>query len=403
MVSDMKKNKCTGCGVCKAVCPADCISMQKDKEGFLYPLIDESKCINCGKCDRLCHAQHIFSSESEDPKVYIGYNKNEKERLLSSSGGAFIEFARHVTDSGGTVYGAAVDDSIQIRHMRADSADKLQRFQGSKYVQSVINSDIYTSVKNDLDSGRNVLYSGTPCQIGALNRFLGKTYPNLTTLSFICHGVPSPYVWQKYAAWQEAKNNSKIKTASFRSKDKGWVNFSMKLEFENGNTYSKINSDDPFLQVFLKNACLRPSCHACQYKGKAVLSNIDILLADKWGSVRGSLPNMTDDKGISMIFVQTEKGKTMFNKVSSGMYFAQTDYSEAINSNPAYSHCAAASKNRTRLFEEIDSKPFDVLYKKYAKTPFVKKLKSKAFNVSYKIAKKLGAVKLIKKILKRNA
>lgn len=397
MVSCSEKHQCTGCGVCEVVCPQKSISLKRDAEGFSYPEIDGNTCADCGKCDRLCHAQNVSREDTETPEVLIAYNKKKEERETSSSGGVFVEFAKRVISKDGSVYGAGFDKNFNVCHKKAASVEDLREIQGSKYVQSYVEPAIYTSVKEELEQGKQVLYSGTPCQIGALNTYLGKNYENLLTVSFICHGVPSPLVWDKYKSWQENRNASAISGVSFRNKDKGWTDYSMKITFENGKIYSRVNISDPYLQLFLKNTCLRPSCHRCLYKGKEALSDIDVILGDKWGNVSGSLPNMDDNRGISLVLLNSVKAKEMWNEISSEFYYDRTDFQQAIDLNVAYKHSAKPG-NRKEVFENIDKLPIDVLHKKYAKTPFGTIFKSMVFKILYKPAKALGIVKFLKYI-----
>lgn len=401
MILGVSKEKCTGCGVCATICPVQCITLIPDEEGFKYPQIDKSKCIQCGKCSFKCHAIHVIRKDCEIPKSYLAYNKNEEERRNSSSGGAFIAFARRILLKNGVVYGAAIDDELQVRHIRVTQLEDLHKLQGSKYVQSYIDNEIYESVSNDLKKGLYVLYSGTPCQIGAMRHYLPSNKEKLLTVSFICHGVPSPLVWKKYVTWQAERNNSKISNVSFRNKDYGWTEFSMKLNFENGKIYCKKLTDDPFLQVFLKNICLRPSCHSCQYKGKAALSCIDIILADRWGNISEEFQNKDDNKGISIVLLQNDMACELWNEVSGQFHFIDANYQQIIKSNVAYEVSAKKSPYRKKFFNSLNDISFDLLYKKYARTPISKKCKRLIYQSSYLIAKKLGVVNIFKQLIKK--
>jgi len=398
MVSEINKTLCTGCGVCESVCPVKCIKMKRDSAGFLYPDIDDASCIKCNKCDMMCHAINKTSKKIDNPIAYIAYNKNEDERMSSSSGGVFAAIAQTIFSMGGIVYGAAFDDNLAVNHVRIENEEDIDRLQGSKYVQSTICSDIYVSVKNDLINGKYVLYSGTPCQIGALKSYLGNEYENLYTVSFICHGVPAPFLWHQYCEWQKQRHNSNIVKASHRSKEHGWVQFSMKLLFSNGEIYIKRKTDDPYLQLFLKNTCLRSSCHSCQYKGLENLSCVDIMLADKWGTVSGNLPNMKDDKGISLVFLQSSKGMLLWDKFKGYLSFDRTNFKEAIISNQSYNLSSNASPNREKVLSGINNMEILDLYKKYAKTSFRVRFKMQSRKVLYTCAKYCGIVWLVKRV-----
>lgn len=400
MISGLEKEKCTGCGVCVAVCPKRCISMKHDEYGFLYPDVDVKKCINCDKCNKFCHIRHLKNQMTDIPDVYVGYNKNEEIRRKSSSGGIFSVLADDVLASGGIVYGVKADKHQKIVHFRADDASDLCKMRGSKYVQSSVDADIYESAKKDILSGKIVLFSGTPCQIGALNTFLSKKYDNLLTVSFICHGVPSPKVWEKYVEWQENVYKSKISNLSFRNKDHGWTEFSMKLKFENGKKYCKTLKKDPFLKVFLKNLCLRPSCYDCSYKGKEILSsNIDFLLADKWGDIGTNLDKSNDDKGLSLIFVQTQKAKQILKKISDKIYIESADYQNAVNSNISYNKSAVKNANQVNFYTELNQIGFEKISDRYAKTPLTSTVREFVIKKGFWICKKLRIDKAVKKII----
>ena len=400
MVTNMDKSLCTGCGVCQVICPRGSITMKKDKYGFLYPSIDQNTCINCNKCDNFCHAQNIKTQSVEVPDSYIGYNKNADQRLKSSSGGIFVLLAEEILKLNGAVYGAAFDHNGEVSHIRVEEKSNLYKLQGSKYVQSTVDKEIYLSVKSELENKKYILYSGTPCQIGALKQFLNRNYETLLTVSFICHGVPSPALWKQYVDEQSEKYNSSISGMSHRNKKYGWTRYSMSMRFENGSEYCVPNDKDPYMQLFLKNTCLRDSCYSCQYKGKEKLSCIDILLADKWGNVSGTVPDIHDDKGISTIFVQSTLGRILWDRIKENLYYDKTVFQEVVDSNAAYNQSCVASKYKNNVLSEIGAVSVKEIYSRYAKTPLSKRIKRKMVFFIHRGAQKLGIVKLVKKVKK---
>ncbi len=313
MIKITDKHKCCGCTACVNVCPKNCISMSADKEGFLYPVVDFVKCIDCGLCEQVCPVLHPVNNETE-PLVYAAINNNEAVRMQSSSGGIFTLIAEHVLERGGVVFGACFDSDWNVIHDYTETKDGLVRFRGSKYVQSHVGI-CFTQVKTFLDSGREVLFSGTPCQVAGLKNYLRKPYSNLFTVDLVCHGVPSPEVWRRYL--QEAvcrvygikkKNlinlDEYISDISFRAKDKGWKKYNIKIIFRNGKVEMMPFFENSYMNVFLSDLSLRPSCYACPTKLHHVQS--DITLADFWG-VNEIKPDIDDDKGCGLILINCEE------------------------------------------------------------------------------------------------
>lgn len=314
------KESCFGCTACYNVCPQACIEIKEDEEGFYYPYIDEDKCINCKKCIKVC------PSNKENPFVepllaYAAQNEDETCRINSSSGGIFFIIASYVINCGGCVFGVVVDELGIVKHSLAETIEELNSFRGSKYVQSDL-KDTYTSVRRLLKIGKTVLFSGTPCQISGLKLFLNYDYSNLLTIDFICHGVSSPGVFRMYLNEQLGNfSNSKdiiFSNFSFRNKKNGWKNFGMyfkmskKSDNQSSVFYYKTKRKDPFLRGFLCNLYLRPSCYKCQYRNHSCGS--DITLADFWG-IGVLKPNFDDDKGTSLLLINTSKGKDVLKQL----------------------------------------------------------------------------------------
>lgn len=219
---DDKKN-CCACGACMNVCPKDAIRMEEDEYGFLYPQIDETKCVQCGACKKVCAYQNE-QVKNAPIKCYAAVNKNKSELMKSASGGIFAAMATSVLKEGGVVFGAALDfedGHAHPHHVAVRELSQLYRLQGSKYVQSAI-ENTYMEAKKELDSGKKVLFSGTPCQIAGLYGYLRKEYENLCTVDVICHGVPSARMFDDFLQNETKKRNAKsVKNYIFRDKKKG--------------------------------------------------------------------------------------------------------------------------------------------------------------------------------------
>lgn len=365
MIEIKKKSKCSGCHACVNICPKKCISMKSDSEGFLYPVVDKSKCIKCGLCKKACHNLNKQKS-TNSPDAYACFNLDEKVRLSSSSGGMFTLLAEEIIGQGGVVFGAVFDDDLAVKHDFVDKKEDIYKLRGSKYVQSII-GDTYKRAKEILQTGRLVLFTGTPCQIEGLLMYLGKDYDNLYTQDIICHGVPSPKVWEIYLRHQQTLHKCRIDNTSypsFRSKDLGWLNFSLKIQFENKEEYNESHGKDIFMNAFLKNLCLRPSCYNCNCK--SIHKNSDITLADFWG-VNLLIPDMFDDKGTSLVFVNTEKGRKLFDKTKENITYRKTDIKTAVRYNPLAYMPSYRPLKRTKFMKNIDSCDFTKLQKACSK------------------------------------
>lgn len=358
----ISKKDCTGCYCCLNACPKGCINMQTDEEGFFYPKVNYEDCIKCGKCIKVCPLKNKIKIDN-DPISYACINKDELVRLDSSSGGIFTLLAKEVIDRGGVVFGATFNDNFEVVHNVVETYDNLNLLRGSKYVQSKIGYT-YKKAKEFLKSGREVLFSGTPCQIAGLKSYLEKSYPNLITIDVICHGVPSPYVWHKYIEFRENKAKSKVNHIAFRRKNAGWKQYSISFLYKNNTEYSKINNKDLYMKAFLKDICLRPSCYNCKFR--TLNRQSDITLADFWG-VQYILPEMDDDKGTSLIILNSKLGKQIFEKISDKMVYKEVNIKDAVKYNPAAIKSPILNCNREKFFKDIDSVPFDKLVKKYCK------------------------------------
>ena len=360
MLTITDKKDCTGCFACANICPQDCISMESDPEGFWYPQIDREKCTDCGCCEEVCPILQKRQAKSR-PIAYACYNNDENVRKDSSSGGIFTLLAEKAMDQGGIVFGVCFDDDFTVLHSRAEKKEELQKFRGSKYAQSHIGTT-FSQAKEILDTGKKVMFTGTPCQIAGLKSYLQKDYDNLFCVDIICHGVPSPMVWQKYKQYRRSIDEAVPCSISFRHKKEGWKRFAVQFQYADSTEYVQPFTKDFYMKAFLKNVCLRPSCYACHFK--SLQRESDVTLADFWG-VQELMQDMDDDRGTSLIFVHSEKGKELLERIKNNMVLKEVDIIKAVAYNLSAIRSAENNPNREKFFEELDTIPFDELYLKY--------------------------------------
>lgn len=363
MIQIERKESCCGCQACAQVCPKRCISMRPDEEGFLYPHIDPEQCVRCGLCEKVCPMCSTREEPEGEPEAYAAYDRREDVRLVSSSGGVFSLLAEKVLAEQGIVYGAAMEDVNTASHIRLSSADELHRLRGSKYVQSNIGTT-YLQAREDLLSGKTVLFTGTPCQIEGLCAFLGKEHRNLICMDIICHGVPAQEVWRSYVHYRESLARSPAVRASFRNKKYGWKDFSMVLEFANGKAYVSSFREDLFMQAYLHDLCLRPSCYACSFKKCNRVS--DITLADFWG-IEQMCPQMDDDKGASLVLVHSEKGKSILQELFENMEHQRVDFAASIRKNPSMVTSVKKPEARDLFLRDMRQENFRKVVRRYVK------------------------------------
>lgn len=333
-----RKEKCCGCGLCEIICPVNAISMCLDEEGYKYPVINHEKCIKCGKCKETCvYNNPVLNEKSNKKEAFRIENENYDVRLNSSSGGVFSAIAEKTISNKGIVISPKFDEKFELKHEIIEKKEDIKNYLGSKYVQSQTES-LYMCIKEKLEKGIEVLYTGTPCQCNALKKYLGKEYNNLIIQDLICHGCTSEKTFKEYLKYLEDKENSKIISVNFRAKNNGWKDFGIKVKFKNGKEFFESHSKNMFFKLFLSNYALRPSCYDCVFRKIERVS--DITLADFWG-VQSS-----DNKGTSLVIKNSEK--KVLNNINE-LKIEKVDYEKSIKNNSAYNNPIQIPKNREKV------------------------------------------------------
>ena len=363
-VNKIKKELCCGCGACKDACTINCISMKQDNEGFVYPVVDEKRCLNCGKCTVVCPNFQRFAKVKENytASFYASYGKNFQKVKEGSSGGIFELLAEEIIGIKGIVYGAYLDEKIRVRHGRATNIDEVMKFRKSKYLQSDM-TGIFNRIKEDLDEDKNVLFTGTPCQVAALYSFVGRDYSNLFTVDIVCHGVPSELVFEKYICSVEEKNGKKIISLCWRNKEEGWGPNRISLYFDDGSSIVMKSQENPMQVGFLDNLYLRPSCYNCNFAKMPRIG--DITLGDFWG-YDGTLLKENNNKGLSLVVLSSQKGESLYERIREKVIDEKVEQQYCVDRSY---HLANAPKNnnmRENFFRDIrDGMDFSSLCRKY--------------------------------------
>lgn len=354
------KFECYGCGLCADICPVGAITMEEDKEGFVYPKIDKDKCINCKLCENRCiYKKDEFSDESYKSKIYAMINKDSNVVRTSSSGGVFTALYEKVIENNGYVVGVKYDDNMNVVYDISNTLEECKKYRGSKYVVASIGK-IREKVKEKLKEGKIVLFCGNPCQVAALKKYLNKEYENLFLVELICHGVPSPKIFQRYIKYLEKKYNKKIINFEFRNKKNGWKNATIKVTFDDNTTIDELGKYNNFNRAFLNNYICRPSCYNCQYTGDT--KNSDIVIGDYWG-IDKVMPKIDNNTGISVVKINTKKGEDLINSIKPKFEYYKSNYKDAYKANHKFP--MILSLKRFKLMEQIDDMEINKLLMKY--------------------------------------
>lgn len=384
MPSLAEPNLCVGCSACASICPKRCIEMEKDQDGFKYPvLMHPANCVECGMCESVCPVLNGSIKANVDlPSAYAAFTKDERIRRDSSSGGIFTEIAKRVLAENGVVYGAAYDEKYAVHHCCVDNIDDLQKLRGAKYAESNLGNS-FVDILDKLKQGQFVLFSGTPCQVAGLKSFVRKDFNNLICVDFVCHGVPSPMVWKSYVEYRsrEDADGKMPYYINLRSKETGWskYQYSNVFEYENGKKHSALSSQSLFMKLFVGDYISRPSCSDCKFKGYNRVS--DITLGDFWG-IWDIEPEMDDNKGTSVVLVHSEKGQKLWQDINPQIKCKEVSLEQASQQNSSMSIPSEANPNRELVLEKIHNGEIETCEELFAvpippKVSFLTRVKEK--------------------------
>ena len=385
---------CTGCGLCANVCSQNAIQMVWSKDGFLIPKVNNDACVNCGLCVKQCIALEEKGAYSDDLTsivAYGGWNKNEDTHLKSSSGGIFSALATKVITQGGIVFGVVWKDKLTAVFDKAETTEELALMRGSKYTPAIPN-DVYRNVKQELKSNRPVLFSGTPCQVHALKKYLGKDYDNLLTIDIVCHGVPSHLLLEKYIAEAEKNEGKKAKYISFRDKPEGWKNYHVAIHYDDNSTSSVSLQNDIYMKLFLSDQALNYACYNCPYAH--IPRQGDITLGDFWG-VENHHSDWPIDKGISAVMAYTVKGKNSLQDISSSAFLKEEPF-QNIYSGQSVVYIRPHRQipaDRALVLEKLTKCPLKRIIDKIINTVKIRGFRLKRYGLIHKTWLKLKKLK----------
>lgn len=404
MIEIRNKQDCCGCTACVSICPNNCITMERDAEGFLYPIVNKSACCDCHLCEKKCPIvgrEKKVAAISEDkyetnrkalqninqlPQAYVCFNNNNAIRENSTSGGFFSVLAEYVLQKKGIVFGVIINDEHRVIHSFAENEDELMKMRRSKYVQSE-QRGIYPQIKQELLKGRYVLYSGTPCQVAGLKSFLGKDFNTLITVDVFCHGVGSPAYWDKYVEYMQDTMKSPIKEICFREKTYGYNSACLAVYFENGKSSHKGHDDDLYWSPFSKNMIYRPSCYACAFKTVNHVS--DYSIGDYW-NVNDFPKEYAAANGCSLVLCHSKKSEELLHELGVGLSIHEVELEKALDINGGHQPsmliaCPAVPELREKWFLKMGECSVLELNRRYLPLSIIKRIKCRLKPVFYRL------------------
>lgn len=410
MIEITDKARCCGCSACAAACPVGCISMEYDAEGCEYPVVDAARCVGCGRCESVCRVLSPVAERPRPQRAFLVQHRDPAILLQSTSGGAFTALAQAVLARGGVVFGhgylrgeqlaraSGAPGALKVGCFAVEDASELWRFRNSKYVQSSI-GPAYREVKGYLDSGREVLFSGTPCQCEGLLSFLGKRYPRLHVADVVCHAVPCRAVFSSYCEWLGRETGSEPGAVRFRDKSRFGYRYSMIRalredgEEPSGEAYRKGVESDPYLRAFFSNMCDRPSCYECAFKKRYRES--DLTLWDFFDVARMD-KTFDDNRGVTRVLCHTEEGTALVADASEYARVMEVGADEACKGVREMVMSVERDPRCDAFMTDVESMGADAFDRWFPDSPRVK-----LERVARLTAERLGVYDQAKRLLKK--
>lgn len=377
-LNTLNKSECSGCTACSSVCHVKAITMQQDEEGFLYPVKNMDICTDCGLCEKVCAFDEPTYSD-EKPQVFASYVEDKSERKKSASGALFYVLAKEILALNGVVYGAVMNDDFVVVHRGVQSIEELQTLRGSKYVQSNM-LNCFHEIKTFLKESRIVYFTGTPCQVAGLKRYLRTDYSNLLTSDIVCHGIPSQLLFNKHIEYLKEKHKTDcIYNYKFRDYAAGEGGEFFNFITSNGKeklSYSPTYELSPYLYSFMYAFTYRYSCYMCPFS--KVPRQGDITLADFWG-VKQFYPQIDNSNGISLVLVNNDKGNKYWDRIKGVIYYQESDVEKAAIRNKNLIQTTTMPSIRVGIYERIEREGYANIAHTLFKSPQYNKIIVKRF------------------------
>lgn len=369
------QSKCVGCSLCSSFCPKNCIEMKQKTGGFLYPEINQNECIQCGKCKSICPVNKP-KLKIQPFSCYALSDKDEDSRVKSASGGASNVFARHIVNNGGVFCGCRLDMGYGAIHDVTNNIDELDWYRDSKYVQSNM-THVWEKIDEIVNHGTTLLFIGTPCQAAAVRSKYGNK-ENLYICDFVCSGVPDPKIFKLYLSEIEKCEGKKIKNFYFRDKTDGWKKSAVRVVFDDKSEKRILRNESSYYKIFGSNLCMRNSCYNCDFKDFNVSS--DLTIGDWWG-IGDMYPELDDDKGCSLVIVNTQKGAKFLEEIHENVFLTQIPLDFAIKTHPKIEHSVSCNPYRNLFYKMFhgDIGSMNKAYERCIGDSIIDKIKRKVY------------------------